>query len=90
MTSTSSPSFFKRAAQHFKPPSRSAAPRIGENDSDVDPNKLKTSIIKVLESQSKRVPADLNLLIQAIALKSRGGYDDDSKQFVLFLSAKVH
>lgn len=82
MTSTSTPSRLKRVTQLVK---ASFRPRGGDEkyDSEVDPKDLKAGIVKVLKSQAKRVPENLQLLIETISLKVHGGYEDDSKYIVL-------
>lgn len=85
MTSNSTHSSFKRVIQLVKASFRPVPKHFGDEryDSDVDPEELKASIVKVLTSQAKRVPDNLQLLIEAISLKTHGGYEDDSKYIVL-------
>jgi hypothetical protein len=85
MTSISTPSKLKRVTQLVKASFRPVPPRVGDEryDSEVDPKDLKAGIVKVLTSQAKRVPENLQLLIEAISLKAHGGYEDDSKYIVL-------
>jgi hypothetical protein len=88
--SSSPPSFAKRLSQSFKAPFRHASSNKSngasnenyERSGHADPSHLKNSIINDLLSQSKRVPADLHLLLQLIDMKSAGGYEDDSKYVV--------
>jgi hypothetical protein len=85
MGSSSSPSFSKRLSQLFKAPFRQG----GSNESpdrqgSADSTTLKDGIIKDLASQSKRIPADIHLLLQLIDMKSAGGYEDDSRYVVRF------
>lgn len=89
--SSSPPSFAKRLSQFLKAPFRNASSNNKSNDisnencerdGHTDPSHLKNSIIKDLLSQSKRIPADLHLLMQLIDMKSAGGYEDDSKYVV--------
>jgi hypothetical protein len=88
MSSTSPPSFLQRITQLFKGSSttRPDTERYGDGraDSEVDPAALKASILKVLASQAKRAPENLHLLLETLALKAQGGYDDDSKYVVSF------
>jgi len=90
--SNSSPSFAKRLSQLLRAPFRSNAPsenKSNDNSNEkherrghADPIHLRNSIIKDLMSQSKRIPADLHLMMQLIDMKSAGGYEDDSKYVV--------
>jgi hypothetical protein len=87
MASNSSPSLVRRASQLVKASFRHPSPTFGDGkyDSDADPKALKAGIIRELESQTKRVPANLQLLIETIGLKAQGGYEDDSVYVVLTL-----
>jgi hypothetical protein len=89
--SSSPPSFPKRLLQFlkapFRHPSSDKEPTDTSNENyerggHADPSQLKSSIINDLLSQSKRIPADLHLLMQLIDMKSAGGYEDDSKYVV--------
>ena len=89
--SSSPPSFSKRLSQFLKAPFRHASSDKKSIDTSnenhergglTDPSRLKSGIIGDLLSQSKRIPADLHLLLQLIDLKSAGGYEDDSKYVV--------
>lgn len=90
MGTNSSPSFSKRLSQLFKAtfrhgPSNDSPDRHGSTD----PTVLKAGIIQDLASQSKRIPADLHLLMQMIDMKTAGGYEDDSRYVVRSLSSKL-
>ena len=92
MSSTPSPSFLQRITQLFKgsPNTRPDTERFddGRADSDVDPAALKAGVLKVLASQAKRAPENLHLLLETLALKAQGGYDDDSKYVVSFIASE--
>jgi hypothetical protein len=88
MTS-SHPSFAKRLSQFLRAPfRRDPAPTVEhERHGVVKPESLTADIIKDFISQSKRLPADLHLMMQFIDVKSAGGYMDDSKYMVSLLSS---
>lgn len=81
----SRPSFLRRASQLIKASIRPVPPSFGDgrSNSEVHPKVLKAGIIKQLESQAKRIPANLQLLIETISMKAQGGYEDDSIYVVL-------
>ena len=87
MGSNARPSFGKRLSQllnfSFLQGSSNVVhhPRQGSTGT----NALKDGILADLASQSKRVPADLHLLLQLIDMKEAGGYEDDSRYVVRFL-----
>jgi hypothetical protein len=77
-------SFTKRFSELFKfsflqGPSNNVS---HERQGHTDTNALKDGILADLASQSKRIPADLHLLLQLIDLKASGGYEDDSRYVV--------
>jgi hypothetical protein len=85
MTSNSSPSLAKRLSQFLKTPFRhSSSSDSHERRGLTELKALKAGIIKDLASQSKRIPADLHLLLQLIDMKVAGGYEDDSQYVVRF------
>ena len=85
MGSNSSPSFSKRLSQLFKAPLRHELPNPSHGrHGSADPTALKAGIIKILASQSKRIPADIHLLMQLIDMKADGGYEDDSRYVVRY------
>lgn len=63
---------------------RPLPPRFGDGryNSDVSPEVIKTGILKDLASQAARIPNDIDLLVNLIAVLYRGGVQDDSKFFV--------
>jgi hypothetical protein len=64
---------------------RPLPPRYGDGryDSDVSPAEVKTGLLKDLTSQALRVPADIELISEAIStVFLQGGLQDDSKYFV--------
>ena len=91
MGSNSSSSFSKRLSRRLKAPFRHGSSNDTHDTHDThdrhgstDPAALKDGIIKVLASQSKRIPADIHALFQLIDMKSSGGYEDDSRYVVRF------
>jgi hypothetical protein len=90
MSTTPSPSLLQRISNLFKgsTTTRPGTERFadGRADSEVEPAALKASVLKVLASQAKRAPENLQLLLETLALKAQGGYDDDSKYVVHSLS----
>jgi len=85
MGSYSSPSFSNRLSQFLKAPFRHGSSNVRhDRHGSADPTALKGGIISDLVSQSKRIPADLHLLLQLIDMKSAGGYEDDSRYVVSF------
>jgi hypothetical protein len=78
-TSNGSPSLIKQVASLVKASFRPLPPRFGDGryDADVDPKVIKAGIIKELESQGKRIPADLQLLVDYIIMQKDGGYLND-------------
>jgi len=75
--------FSARLSQIFKAPFRHGSPNNShDRHGTADAKVLKDGIIKDLASQSKRIPADLHLLIQLINMKADGGYEDDSRYVV--------
>lgn len=80
-------SFAKHISRFLKAPFRHASPDKDSNENyerpgHTDPSQFKAGIIKDLQSQAKRIPADLHLLIQLVQTKLAGGYEDDSKYLV--------
>ena len=86
MGSDSPPSFSKRLSLLFKSTFHrtSSSTNKHEGRAPADPKALKADIIKDLLSQSRRIPADLHLLMQLIDMKAAGGYEDDSLYVVRF------
>jgi hypothetical protein len=88
MGSNSSPSFSKRLSRRLKAPFRNGSSNESHDSHDrhgsTDPAALKDGIIKILASQSNRIPADIHALMQLIDMKSSGGYEDDSRYVVRF------
>ena len=85
-SNSSGSSFSNRLSLLFKARSSN---RTHERHGSTDSTILKYGIIKDLASQSKRVPADLHLLMQLIDMKSAGGYEDDSLYVVRFAHYKI-
>jgi hypothetical protein len=63
---------------------RPLPPRFGDGryNSDVFPEPTRTGIIKDLESQVPRIPADINLIIEIIETLYRGGLQNDAQYTV--------
>jgi len=64
---------------------RPLPPRFGDGryDSDVDPAVVKAGLLKDLGSQALRIPADIELVSEAIStVFFQGGLQDDKKYFV--------
>jgi hypothetical protein len=63
---------------------RPLPPRFGDGrfNSDVFPEPTRTGIIKDLESQVPRIPADINLIIEIIETLYRGGLTNDAQYTV--------
>jgi len=90
MGTNSSPSFSKRLSQLFKATFRHGSSNDShERHGSTDPTVLKAGIIQDLASQSKRIPADLHLLMQMIDMKTAGGYEDDSQYVVRSLNSNL-
>ena len=87
------PSLLEKLAQLVHASLRPLPPRFGDGryNSDISPETIKTGIIKDLASQATRIPEDIDILVNAIAVLFRNGLQDDSKFFVslsLFLLLK--
>jgi hypothetical protein len=54
----------------------------GRYNSDVFPEPTRTGILKDLESQVPRIPADINLIIEIIETLYRGGLQNDAQYTV--------
>ena len=80
----SNQSLLEKIAQLVHYSLRPLPPRYGDGryNSDVSPETIKTGIIKDLASQATRIPADLDLIVDAITVLYRNGLQDDSKYFV--------
>jgi hypothetical protein len=63
---------------------RPLPPRWGDGryDSDVSPQTIKTGILKDLTSQAFRVPADIDLIVDAVKVLLNGGLQNDADYFV--------
>lgn len=63
---------------------RPLPPRFGDGrfNSDVFPEPTRTGILKDLESQVARVPADINLILEIIETLYRGGLQNDAQYTV--------
>jgi hypothetical protein len=81
-------SLLEKVAQLVHASLRPLPPRFGDGryNSDVSPETIKTGIIRDLASQATRIPEDIDILVDAIAVLYRNGLQDDSKYFVSFLS----
>jgi len=77
-------SLLEKVAQLVHYSLRPLPPRYGDGryNSDVSPETIKTGILKDLASQATRIPADLDLIVDAITVLYRNGLQDDSKYFV--------
>jgi hypothetical protein len=82
------PTLLEKVAQLVHASLRPLPPRFGDGryNSDVSPETIKTGIIKDLASQASRIPEDIDILVDTIAVIYRNGLQDDSKYFVSFLS----
>src|SRR5208282_2028233 len=78
------PSLLEKIAQLVHSSLRPLPPRYGDGryNSDVSPETIKTGIIKDLASQATRIPEDIDIIVNAIAVLYRNGLMDDSKFFV--------
>jgi hypothetical protein len=83
MTDTN-PSLFEKINQLVNASLRPLPPRYGDGryNSDVSPEAIKSSIITDLASQATRIPADIDLLVEAIGVLYRNGLQNDAKYFV--------
>lgn len=78
------PSLLEKIKQLVHASLRPLPPRYGDGryNSDVSPETIKTGIIKDLASQATRIPEDIDIVVDAIAVLYRNGLIDDSKFFV--------
>lgn len=78
------PSLLEKVAQLVHASLRPLPPRYGDGryNSDVSPETIKTGIVKDLASQATRIPEDIDILVNAIAVLYRNGLQDDSKYLV--------
>lgn len=83
-SSSDNSSLLEKISQLVHASLRPLPPRFGDGryNSDVSPEVIKTGILKDLASQAARIPNDIDLLVNLIAVLYRGGVQDDSKFFV--------
>jgi hypothetical protein len=86
---TDNASLLEKISQLVHASLRPLPPRFGDGryNSDVSPEVIKTGILKDLASQTTRIPDDIDLLVNTIAVLYRGGLQDDSKFFVYLYSS---
>jgi hypothetical protein len=84
MAEPTSSSLLDRVTQLVHASLRPLPPQHGDGkyNSDVSPETIKTGIVKDLASQAARIPADIDIIVNAIAILYRKGLHDDSKYFV--------